>query len=63
MLCRTASSTRATRVARGTESASFAAGSPASDALSVPRATRVARVLEAVRHSIQADGEAREVAS
>jgi predicted dehydrogenase len=35
----------------------------ASDALSVPRATRVARVLEAVRGSIQADGEEREVAS
>jgi hypothetical protein len=29
----------------------------------VPRATRVARVLEAVRHSIQNDGEPREVAS
>ena len=35
----------------------------ASDALSVPRSTRVARVLEAVRHSIQNDGEPREVAS
>ena len=40
------------------------AGDPAAnDSLSVPRATRVARVLEAVRHSIQADGEEREVAS
>jgi predicted dehydrogenase len=42
----------------------FLAGDPAaSDALSVPRATRVARVIEAVRHSIQSDGEPREVAS
>jgi len=42
---------------------SLAGDAAASDALSVPRATRVARVLEAVRHSIQADGEPREVAS
>jgi len=35
----------------------------ASDALSVSRATRVARTVEAVRHSIQADGAEREVAS
>ncbi|HXJ71014.1 MAG TPA: hypothetical protein VNM39_19095 [Verrucomicrobiae bacterium] len=42
----------------------FLAGdAAASDALSVPRATRVARVIEAVRHSIQSDGEPREVAS
>lgn len=33
------------------------------DALSASRATRVARVVEAVRHSIQADGAEREVAS
>jgi len=42
---------------------SLAGDGVASDALSVPRATRVARVLEAVRHSIAADGEEREVAS
>jgi len=42
---------------------SLAGDAAASDALSVPRATRVARVLEAVRHSVQADGEPREVAS
>jgi predicted dehydrogenase len=35
----------------------------ANEALSVPRATRVARVLEAVRQSIQSDGAEREVAS
>jgi len=40
------------------------AGDPAaSDALSVPRATRVARVVESVRSSLQADGDDREVAS
>jgi len=42
----------------------FLAGDQAaSDALSVPRATRVARGIEAVRHSIQSDGEPREVAT
>jgi predicted dehydrogenase len=42
---------------------SLAGDVAALDALSVPRATRVARVLEAVRNSIQADGDEREVAS
>jgi len=42
---------------------SLAGDASAIDALSVSRATRVARVVEAVRHSIGADGAEREVAA